>query len=109
MLSSVKKIAAGKAPAGRPLSQVFWSWLGAAISIALVGFIADISGEPLLMAPLGATAVLAFAVPESPLAQPRNIIGGHMLTALVGLIFLSLFGANWWIAGLAVATSIAGM
>lgn len=109
MFSAVKSLTTSKAPARPASSYIFWSWLGATVSIALVAFVADASGYPLLMAPLGASAVLAFAVPDSPLAQPRNIIGGHLLTTFVGLVFLSLFGPSWWVAGLSVATSIAGM
>ena len=44
-----------------------------------------------LMAPFGATMVLLFALPESPLAQPRNILCGHLLTSLVGLIILNVW------------------
>ena len=40
-----------------------------------------------LMAPFGATAVLVFGVPQSPLAKPKNVIGGHMLTAMIGVVF----------------------
>jgi len=109
MFSAAKIFLTSKAPARPTSSHIFWSWLGATVSIGLVALVADASDFPLLMAPLGASAVLAFAVPNSPLAQPRNIIGGHMLTTIVGLIFLSLFGPNWWVAGLSVATSIACM
>ena len=58
----------------------------------------------LLMAPFGATTVLLFVLPASPLAQPRNVVLGHFLTALVGLIFLHAFGNDWlwW----AVATGV---
>ncbi len=61
------------------------------------------------MASFGATCVLAFGVPDSPLAQPRNIIGGHFLSTLLGLIFLHLFGSTWWGMALAVATAIGCM
>lgn len=91
------------------LRHIAWSWLGGAMGIALVAFLGQVSGVPLLMAPLGASAVLAFGVPDSPLAQPRNIVGGHVLTAFVGLVFLTLFGADWWVMALAVATGIAVM
>jgi CBS domain-containing membrane protein len=40
---------------------------------------------PLVAAPLGASAVLVFAVPASPLAQPWPVVGGNSLSALVGL------------------------
>lgn len=99
----------GALPAKPALQHVFWSWTGAAVAIGLIAYLTEISQQPILMAPLGASAVLAFGVPDSPLAQPRNIIGGHVLTALVGMIFLTTFGDAWWSMGLAVATAIALM
>jgi len=66
--------------------------LGAALAIGLLAFFQQAeSGLILLMAPFGATAVLVFGVPDSPLAQPRNVIAGHFITALIGVLFVSLF------------------
>uniref|UniRef100_UPI003013B782 HPP family protein n=1 Tax=Hassallia byssoidea TaxID=482630 RepID=UPI003013B782 len=67
------------------------------------------TNSPLLMAPFGATSVLIFGVPESPLAQPRNVIGGNLVAALVSLTILHLFGSSPWAMGMAVATAIAMM
>jgi CBS domain-containing membrane protein len=47
---------------------------------------ADLAAHPWLMAPIGASAVLIFAVPASPLAQPWAVIGGTTLSALVGVL-----------------------
>lgn len=65
--------------------------LGATLAIALLSF-ADASSQHwvLLMAPFGATAVLVFGVPASPLAQPKNVIAGHLITALIGVLFVQL-------------------
>ena len=46
------------------------------------------------MAPFGASCVLAFGVWESPLSQPRNIIGGHLISTLVGLCVYHLLGSG---------------
>nr|WP_318780888.1 HPP family protein [Dendronalium phyllosphericum] len=67
------------------------------------------TNSPLLMAPFGATSVLIFGVPDSPLAQPRNVIGGNLVAALVSLIVLHLFGSSPWTMGIAVATAIGMM
>jgi CBS-domain-containing membrane protein len=61
------------------------------------------------MAPFGATSVLIFGVPDSPLAQPRNVIGGNLVAALVSLTILHLFGSSPWAMGMAVATAIGMM
>ena len=44
-----------------------------------------------LIASFGSSMVLLFGYPESPFAQPKNVFFGHLLTALVGLIFLKFF------------------
>src|SRR6478672_6228317 len=69
--------------------------LGALIGIGITGLISgwavgDLAHLPLLVAPLGASAVLLFAVPASPLAQPWSIIGGNTLSALVGILVARL-------------------
>ncbi|EKO3391455.1 HPP family protein [Vibrio fluvialis] len=58
-----------------------------------------------LMAPFGATAVLVFGVPDSPLAQPKNVIFGHLITASVGLVFVHWLPVEPW--SLAIATGLA--
>ncbi|GAA5875721.1 hypothetical protein JCM16303_003966 [Sporobolomyces ruberrimus] len=73
----------------------FVAILGAAgISYAfknVKGFEGD---TPLAIGSLGATAVLLYVVPESPLSQPRSVIGGHMVSALSGVIISQLFSLN---------------
>lgn len=90
-------------------AHIFCSSLGALLGISATAYLAHRSNVPLLMAPFGASAVLAFAVPDSPLSQPRNIIGGHVLGAAVGLSFMTFLGTSWWAMALAVATAIALM
>lgn len=99
----------GELPPKPKKTHVLVSWFGGSIAIGIVALITELCNQPLLMAPLGASAVLAFGVPDSPLAQPRNIIGGHLLTSLVGLLFLQFMGAGWLSIALAVATAIALM
>ena len=58
-----------------------------------------------LMAPFGATAVLVFGIPTSPLAKPKNVIVGHFLTALIGVFFVNFIGADP--LSIAIATGLA--
>lgn len=62
-----------------------------------------------LIAPVGASAVLLFVVPSSPMAQPWAIIGGNTISALVGVIVLQLVKEPLLAAGLAVALSVLAM
>ncbi|MGV0025989.1 HPP family protein [Phormidesmis priestleyi ANT.L61.2] len=61
------------------------------------------------MAPFGATSVLIFGVPDSPLAQPRNVIGGNFLAALISLMILKFLGSSPGAMGIAVSSTIALM
>ncbi|CAG7646207.1 HPP family protein [Paenibacillus allorhizosphaerae] len=69
----------------------------------------DAAGLSLLMAPFGASCVIAFALPDSPLAQPRSIIGGHALSTAIGLLLLHTAGLSVWSAALSVALAIVCM
>ncbi|QNM95917.1 HPP family protein [Chitinimonas koreensis] len=100
---------ASAAPAAPPLRDVALNMLGALAAIAATGLLGRLSGQPWLMAPFGASCVLVFALPDSPLAQPRSVIGGHFLSALVGFAVLGLFGGGWPAMAAAVALAIGAM
>lgn len=94
--------------------EVFWSWVGAFAGIGLVGLIDRYCLEGtdgvLLIGSFGATAVLVYGAVRSPLAQPRNVVGGHVLSAVVGVAGHQLL--HPWpplAAAAAVATAIALM
>ena len=86
--------------------QVFFSYLGSFLGISSLAYLSIGSGYPLIAAPFGAAAVLVFAVPNSPLAQPRNLIFGNLLGGIVSILMVSLFGSEPWVMALAVATAI---
>ncbi|SMG51486.1 CBS domain-containing membrane protein [Paraburkholderia susongensis] len=90
------------------------SCLGALLGIAFTGglmylLLGPAANIPLLVAPMGASAVLLFAVPASPLAQPWSIIGGNLVSATIGVTCAKLIGDPTLAAALAVALSICGM
>ncbi|MEC4114210.1 HPP family protein [Myroides pelagicus] len=84
----------------------FYSGLGGMIAIGVVAYMTKEMDMPLIMAPFGATCVLAFGVPDSPLAQPRNIIGGHILSSIIGLLCLTFLGTQWYSLAIGVGASI---
>jgi CBS-domain-containing membrane protein len=88
------------------LTQALLSWMGSFIAIVLLAYLSVYTNYPLIAAPFGATAVLVYGVPDSPLAQPRNVIGGNCLGALVSILLVQYFGTEPWVMGLAVATTI---
>ena len=60
---------------------------------------------PLLIPPLGATCVLTFTVPDSPYSQPRNVIGGYLLSGLISLLTLDILGSNAFATAIALMTA----
>ncbi|MBU1565914.1 MAG: HPP family protein [Proteobacteria bacterium] len=104
----------GQSPPRVSLVEVFWSWVGSFIGIAAVALIhysfLDEKGLVMLIGSFGASAVLIYGAVRSPLAQPRNLLGGHILSAFIGVTAFLWFGGQPWLAAaLAVATSIAAM
>jgi CBS-domain-containing membrane protein len=64
----------------------------------------------LIIGSFGASAVLIYGAIRSPLAQPRNLLGGHILSAIIGVTaFQWLGGQPWLAAAVAVSISIALM
>lgn len=84
--------------------------IGAMLCITALASLQSLTdGMIWLMAPFGATMVILFGLPDSPLAQPRNIVIGHLLTSLIGLVVMNLLGVNIWSMGLAVGLAVAAM
>ena len=83
------------------------SALGALIFISFLAFLdRSFEGMIWLIPPFGASMVLVMAVHESPLAKPKNILLGHILSALSGVIILYLIGDNFLALGIAVALAV---
>jgi CBS-domain-containing membrane protein len=103
-----------KSPPGVGAGEMLWSWIGAVIGIGACGWLSARYFEPrdltLIIGSFGASAVLVYGAIKSPLAQPRNLIGGHILSGLVGVASWQLFGGTVWIAAaLAVSLAIVAM
>lgn len=103
-----------KSPPGVGAAEIFWSLIGSALGIGACGYISanylEARDLTLIIGSFGASAVLVYAAIKSPLAQPRNLLGGHVISALVGVACWRLFGANAWLASsLAVSLAITAM
>lgn len=86
--------------------------VGAVLGIALAALLGHLipSGEglPWIMAPVGASAVLVFAVPASPLAQPWPVVGGNLISVLVGMAVGKLCALGGLGAPVAVSLAVGG-
>ena len=103
-----------KSPPAPSMSEVAWSWLGAFLGISAVSYshfnLLSQSDLVMIIGSFGASAVLVYGAIKSPLAQPRNLIGGHVLSAVIGVFCYQSFASQLWLAAaLAVATAIAVM
>jgi CBS-domain-containing membrane protein len=85
------------------------SGLGGFAAILCLAEASALGRATLLIAPFGASCVLAFALPASPVAQPRNIIGGHLIATIVGLATYALMGATPVSFAIGVGVAIALM
>jgi CBS-domain-containing membrane protein len=103
-----------QSPPAVSLSEILWSWTGAFFGIAAVAYINynKLEGTDLVMiiGSFGASAVLIYGAIKSPLAQPRNLLGGHIFSAVIGVACYQLMHEYMWLAcAVAVATAIAFM
>ena len=127
-------------PPAVSFSEIWWSWIGAFLGISSLSYLhfnICLTGTDIemLVGSFGASAVLIYGAIKSPLAQPRNLVGGHIISAIIGVACYKLLGAgittiafvdpnsfigdtcsilfgtpHMWIASsLAVATAIAAM
>lgn len=91
----------------------FWSFVGAFLGVGLIAFLQSALSETdnlFLIGSFGASAVLIFGAIQSPLAQPRNLVGGHLISALLGVTIYQIFpNIIWLTAPLAVGLSIISM
>jgi CBS domain-containing membrane protein len=88
-----------------------WTFIGSFVGIALIGLFNSLHFTPndnlFLIGSFGASCVLIYGVINSPLAQPRNLIGGHVLSALVGVTIHLLIPQELWLScALSVSLSI---
>lgn len=89
----------------------FWAFMGAFVGMAIIAYL-QYNTFPkedfvFLIGSFGASSVLVYGVIQSPLAQPRNLIGGHVISAFVGVTAAKLFPDVLWLASaVAVASAI---
>ncbi|MET9440275.1 HPP family protein [Streptomyces sp. NPDC006610] len=83
--------------------------LGGVVALVLLVAIGVLLDQTVLIPPLAASAALVFAAPALPLAQPRSVIGGQLISALVGFVCLAVAGNSTWTAAVAGGLAIGAM
>jgi|TARA_B110000263_G_C15117370_1_gene422671 CBS domain-containing membrane protein len=99
-------------PDRKPFSEIAWSWLGAFFGIYLAATAGSMVGADLLsrlflVGSFGASAVLLYGAPQADFSQPRNLLGGHILSAIIGVSVNAFLPFDMALLGaLAVSLSI---
>ena len=94
------------APMRPPVRSMLVAGLGAFLAIMVLLYLQAASQLTWLMASFGASCLIVFALPDSPLAQPRNVIAGHVLSAATGIAMAHFVGVTPVSMALAVALAI---
>lgn len=103
-----------KSPPGIGLHEMLWALIGSMFGICLCEYLSAQYFEPrdstLVVGSFGASAILVYGAVKSPFSQPRNLIGGHIVSGLVGVACYQFFGGTPWLAsGLAVSLAMIAM
>ncbi|MGW2558778.1 HPP family protein [Streptomyces sp. NPDC001514] len=83
--------------------------LGSVVALVLLVAIGAALDQTVLIPPLAASAALVFAAPALPLAQPRSVVGGQLISTVVGFIALAVGGSSLWTAAVAGGLAIGVM
>ena len=82
---------------------------GGAVAIGAMEYFAARNTIPLMAVPFATSIVLVLGSPEVDAAQPRALIGGHLISTMVGLLVLWVAGPTPWAAALAVGLAMVAM
>ncbi|MFI2782497.1 HPP family protein [Streptomyces sp. ALB3] len=105
-LSSVLTSKAPARPAFPVVSVATLGGVTALVALVAIGVLLD---QTVLIPPLAASAALVFAAPSLPLAQPRSVIGGQLVSAVVGFVCLAVGGDSVWCSAVAGGLAIGAM
>lgn len=83
--------------------------LGSALAIGAMEWLSVTANYPLIIIPFATSIVLVIALPDAEPAQPRALIGGHLVSTIAGLAVVMLTGPSAWAAALAVGLAVFAM
>jgi CBS-domain-containing membrane protein len=91
------------------LRTLIFAWVFCAGALTAVLALMQLEEIPWLLASLGGSCVILFGMPDSPMAQPRSLFGGHFIGSVVGLAAGAVLGDGVLAMGIATATALALM
>jgi CBS-domain-containing membrane protein len=86
-----------------------WRGIGGALAVGAMEIAADLGETPLALVPFATSIVVVMGMPEASPAQPRALVGGHLVSAACGLAMLWLFGPSQVAAAAAVGVAMVAM
>ena len=92
-----------------PLKAIALAGLGAGLAILALALLQSYTTLIALVPAFGASCALIFAHSDSPFAQPRNVIGGHLITAAIGIATLAAIGSGPWALAIGVGLAVSAM
>ncbi len=104
----IKKFVGGhqEPPARSDFKKIIISAVIVGLVIAGLRYLDGEIGTMLLLGTFGATSLLVFVYPDSPVSQPRSVLGAHIIGATMGLLCLKFIGPQWWSLGIAVGLTV---
>ncbi len=87
--------------------SILLAGLGTFAALGTLGLLVSTTGGAWMLGSFGASCVLLFGFSDGPFSTPKSVIGGHLLSSAVGLVFLHTLGFSWW--ALAAAAAAAAM
>jgi CBS-domain-containing membrane protein len=91
------------------IGRLIWCAIGAATGTGLALWFVRGHSSPLLLASLGGSSVFLFGLTRAPATQPRALFGGHLGSALIGILCFQFFGDGLWVYMLAMALTLVYM
>ncbi len=95
--------------ASHNFQQTILAGIGGVLAIGLTGALSVYAGTPLLIASFGSSCVLLFSLANSPLSQPMNVVGGHLIATAIAIAMRMVLPNEWWAVALAVGVAISVM
>ena len=89
--------------------RVLWVLAGASVALVLALHVVRPADSTLLLASLGGSTLFLFGLTALPPTQPRALFGGHLISALIGVICYQLFGDATWVMVISVLITIAAL
>lgn len=94
---------------GLPLAILIAGAAGGAVASWLMDFFSGVAGMPLTIVPFATSILVVMGTPEAEPAQPRALIGGHLVSTIVGIVVVHFTGPSAYAAAAAVGIAMLAM